>query len=272
MIFAPISQWKFESYGGWQMDRLLGLVGWTWAFLVSILAAGCFGAGQVAAGAVLAISAAIACPATWRFAASREVSIGRGWKIGGAVLTFFAAILLLPTPEGTETKSSIAMPAKPEPSTAEQIASLLASESELPKDAYEARVKRLEQVVSLAPGDSTYQVKLDRLLADKARFEQIRDHPEECIELLKSRGTKVAFGNVLLMDFTMRNYGLSHLKDFVIECDIKGPSGTVMDQNRITLYQMIEAGTTRTFRKVNMGLVNSQSTNASCRINSASIG
>jgi hypothetical protein len=88
---------------------------------------------------------------------------------------------------------------------------------------------------------------------------------------VKFVGRKEGFGNVLVIDVTIRNDSLSNLKDFHIVCESMGSSGTVTDQNTRVLYGVVEARKTRTFRKLNMGFVNQQSVNADCRVDEASI-
>lgn len=260
------------------MKRAIRALAWAWTLLMAVLVIGALTTSALGAASMFALACLASCPAMWDGVAEGGVSVPRFLKVGVPLGLFVAGVGLLPATEESRPAEPVPTPqiaavsVEPTPSIAEQIASLAAEEAKLPKDRLDDRVSLLQRLVALSDEDSPYQAKLDKALAEQALADKIRERPEECFELVRYKGTKGGFGNVLLMDLTIRNYGLSHLKDFVVHCEHSGPSGTVMDSNTLTLYQMVEAGQTRRFREINMGLMNPQATRTNCRIDSASIG
>jgi hypothetical protein len=77
---------------------------------------------------------------------------------------------------------------------------------------------------------------------------------------------KVAFGTVMEADLRIRNTTDFDVKDLVIGCTEYAPSGTAIDHNTRTVYQIIKAGETRTLPKVNLGFVQSQATVGGCEV------
>ena len=80
-----------------------------------------------------------------------------------------------------------------------------------------------------------------------------------------------AGGALMSADFTIRNNGAVAVKDIEIECIHFGPSGTKIDSNKRTLYEIVGAGQARTFKDFDMGFIHSQVETTSCSIKSISI-
>lgn len=78
--------------------------------------------------------------------------------------------------------------------------------------------------------------------------------------------SKDGFGNVMVATFKISNKSDYSIKDIEIACTHSANSGTVIDSNTRTLYEIVQPGQTRRFPKVNMGLIHSQATQSSCRI------
>jgi hypothetical protein len=74
------------------------------------------------------------------------------------------------------------------------------------------------------------------------------------------------FGNVMLADFTVTNVGERGIKDFTIRCIHSAKSGTEIDRNTKVIYDVVPAKTTKKFKDVNMGFINSQAESSSCSI------
>ena len=210
---------------------------------------------------------------------------GRGRIIVGGVMTALAFIML---PKGAETappedKAPVSTPTAPRsvsPKEAEamerrnavKIAELIAGAKTLDERDYEGRLNFWQEITALAPANAEYARNKQALVQQIAELKTAVENPEQGAQLVKFVGHKEGFGNVLVIDVTIRNDSLSNLKDFQIVCESMGPSGTVTDQNTRVLYGVVEARKTRTFRKLNMGFVNQQSVNADCRVDQASIG
>lgn len=152
-----------------------------------------------------------------------------------------------------------------------RIAKLLANVKRLDERDYEGRLVFWHEIVSLAPANTEYTRMESELTVKAATLASLKENPEQGMHVEKIRWRKSGFGNVMVVDFTLRNDSLSRLKDFRITCDSQGNSGTDMDSNTRILYEVVEARKTKTFRNVNMGLINSQVATTSCRVDEASI-
>jgi len=78
--------------------------------------------------------------------------------------------------------------------------------------------------------------------------------------------SKEGFDNIMEANFTIKNDGPYAIKDIEITCDHSAPSGTVIDRNTRTIYEIVKAKSKRLFTKFNMGFINSQVKSSSCRI------
>jgi zinc-ribbon domain len=71
--------------------------------------------------------------------------------------------------------------------------------------------------------------------------------------------------------FTIKNDSDQDIKDVQIVCDDFAKSGTKIDDNKRTIYEIVKAHTTRRFPRFDMGFVDSQTASTSCRITDLSI-
>lgn len=152
-----------------------------------------------------------------------------------------------------------------------KIASLIGDEKTLASTDVEGKLAFWQDITALAPGNKEYAERRDKLAAEVQALALYRDHPEDGAEVVKIAPHKAGFGNVLVVDITIRNRSLSHLKDFQIICSNMGPSGTPISESSRTLYEVVQARSTRTFPKVNMGLIDGQTASTNCRVDGASI-
>jgi hypothetical protein len=87
------------------------------------------------------------------------------------------------------------------------------------------------------------------------------------VELLRPlHWWKGGFDAVMLADLKIRNTTPHDVKDMVIACVEYAPSGTMIDHNTHTQYDIVKAATTETFHRVNLGFVHPQAQQASCHI------
>ena len=77
---------------------------------------------------------------------------------------------------------------------------------------------------------------------------------------------KESFGNIMEATFTIQNGGAFDVKDIKITCTHYAHSGTVIDENTRTIYEIVKAHSKRTFRNFNMGFINSQAASSNCKI------
>lgn len=90
-------------------------------------------------------------------------------------------------------------------------------------------------------------------------------------ELVDFGWKTTAGGSLMQADFTIRNSGTVAVKDIEIHCTHFGPSGTRIDSNTRTIYEIVGSGKTRTFKNFDMGFIHSQAAKTSCVIKSLSI-
>jgi hypothetical protein len=84
--------------------------------------------------------------------------------------------------------------------------------------------------------------------------------------IAKYHGRKDEVGSILYESFTIRNDGDAAVKDLKIKCEHEAPSGTVIDSNTRTIYEIVPAHKSRTFPNFNMGFINPQATKSGCLI------
>jgi hypothetical protein len=77
---------------------------------------------------------------------------------------------------------------------------------------------------------------------------------------------KGGFGSVMIADFKVQNPTPYRLKDLDIKCTNFGKSGTELDTNEKTVYDIIEPNSARLLKHVNMGFIHSQAASTSCEI------
>jgi hypothetical protein len=94
------------------------------------------------------------------------------------------------------------------------------------------------------------------------------DPKPDAINALKLTFTwsKEGFGNVMQANFTITNKGTRDVKDLEITCTHFAKSGTQIDRNTRTIYDVVKAGKTRTFRNFNMGFIHSQADKSRCEV------
>lgn len=78
--------------------------------------------------------------------------------------------------------------------------------------------------------------------------------------------SKSAGGALMQATFTITNKGTVDIKDIEITCTHYGASGTEIDSNTRTIYEIVKASSTRTFKNFDMGFIHSQAVTTSCQI------
>jgi hypothetical protein len=100
-----------------------------------------------------------------------------------------------------------------------------------------------------------------------------RDEKREALNAvtLDFTWSKTGFGNVMEANFTITNASTRDLKDFEIRCEHSANSGTKIDSNTRTIYEVVKAGQKRAFKNFNMGFIHEQAVRSSCRITDAAL-
>lgn len=68
---------------------------------------------------------------------------------------------------------------------------------------------------------------------------------------------------------TVVNAASFAIKDFELTCTHQGTSGTEIDRNVRTVYEVVPANASKRIREINMGVIVSQASNSYCEITDA---
>lgn len=77
---------------------------------------------------------------------------------------------------------------------------------------------------------------------------------------------KGGFETAMVADFVITNPSPWRVKDLEITCHHYGPSGTKIDTNVRTIYEIVEPKSTKRVNQFNMGFIRSQATRSSCTV------
>lgn len=77
---------------------------------------------------------------------------------------------------------------------------------------------------------------------------------------------KGGFETAMIVDFVITNPSPWRVKDLEVTCDHFGPSGTKIDSNVKTIYEIVEPKGTKRVSQFNMGFIRSQATQSSCTV------
>jgi hypothetical protein len=71
---------------------------------------------------------------------------------------------------------------------------------------------------------------------------------------------------IMTANFKIDNPTAHSFKDFEITCNHYAPSGTKIDSNVRTIYEVVPAHSKKSVRNFNMGFINSQAHQSACQI------
>jgi hypothetical protein len=142
------------------------------------------------------------------------------------------------------------------------------------------RLRLYSPLADLDPTNTLYKNERDKLKsvidAEEKRAhafqdytEQIREarsNPENFLEIVDFSWTKGGFGNVMEATFVVRNKAPIDIKDIQIRCVHSAASGTEIDSNTRTVYELVKANSTKHLRNVNMGFIHSQARSSACHV------
>jgi hypothetical protein len=83
---------------------------------------------------------------------------------------------------------------------------------------------------------------------------------------LKYSWSKGGFDSVMLADFSIKNASSRSIKDVEIKCRHFAASGTQIDSNTRTIYELIKPNSTKRIPNMNMGFIHSQAKSSSCAV------
>lgn len=78
--------------------------------------------------------------------------------------------------------------------------------------------------------------------------------------------SKGGFDNIMLVDFEFQNPTQHSVKDLTITCTHFGPSGTEIDSNTRTIYEIIPGQGRKRINDFNMGFIHTQARSTRCEI------
>jgi hypothetical protein len=73
-------------------------------------------------------------------------------------------------------------------------------------------------------------------------------------------------GSLVFGDFTFKNTSPLDVKDISIRCNHYAASETLIDSSNRTIYDVVNANSTKTVRGINMGFIHSQAKKTGCEI------
>ena len=74
--------------------------------------------------------------------------------------------------------------------------------------------------------------------------------------------------SIMTATFTFQNDNEIAVKDVEVRCDHTAPSGTPIDSNSRTIYEIFKPKSRRTIKEFNMGFIHSQAATSSCYVRS----
>jgi RNA polymerase subunit RPABC4/transcription elongation factor Spt4 len=88
----------------------------------------------------------------------------------------------------------------------------------------------------------------------------------ENLDLKNLTWHKTGFDSVMEISVTLVNKGKQNVKDIELTCDHYSNSGTKIDSNRKTIFEMVPAGKSKAIRDFNMGFIHSQAAKTGCAV------
>jgi hypothetical protein len=119
---------------------------------------------------------------------------------------------------------------------------------------FEAPAKRKNQT-STSTGRAT---KAESAVAEPVKeVKSPHDLAMEKVRIVKQNWYKEA-DIIMKVNLTIRNEGSVSVKDLTVVCADAAPSGTIIDSNKRTIYEVVPAHRSRSFRGFDMGFIHSQ--------------
>ena len=94
------------------------------------------------------------------------------------------------------------------------------------------------------------------------------DHKAEALQKmdLEFEWGKGGFDSVMIANFTIKNKSNYDVKDLEVKCTHSANSGTVIDSNDRTIYEIVKAHSTKKVNDFNMGFIHTQAARSRCEI------
>jgi hypothetical protein len=190
-------------------------------------------------------------------------------KVFTTIFVMIVGLTVLGFVVGGDEGGSKTVAATLEMSAGEKAAKIAALEEEakaVPATEYDQNLKLYRKLQALDLDSQRYQEKVAHYSEKKDEARRMKSSPELYVKIVDFSWTKEAFGIIMEATFTIKNELPVEVKDIKVKCTHSAPSGTVVDTNRRTIYEVIGARKTRTFHKFDMGFIHSQANSSSCRV------
>ena len=93
-----------------------------------------------------------------------------------------------------------------------------------------------------------------------------REEAQNNLSLEKFSWYKGGFDSVMMINATIKNNGKRDVKDITIECIHSSNSGTRIDSNKKTVFELVKAGGSKRIKDFSMGFIHSQAASSNCSI------
>ena len=100
--------------------------------------------------------------------------------------------------------------------------------------------------------------------SNKPRTLTPKEQARKLVSIEKYNWSTGGFGNILEADLTIKNDSKYTIKDIEITCNHYAKSGTKIDSNTRTIYDIVKSKSKKTFYKFNMGFIHSQAEKSGC--------
>jgi hypothetical protein len=91
------------------------------------------------------------------------------------------------------------------------------------------------------------------------------------VSLVLDSWTKGGFDSVMIANLTIKNPTKYSVKDISVTCTHYAASGTEIDRNTRTIYEMVKAKGQKRIREFNMGFIHSQAQRTHCQIDDLAV-
>lgn len=192
-----------------------------------------------------------------------------------AAALFVACLIATPDPKDLNRAAPAPKSLSPEEQKAlreknkVEIATLQREAKAMPTTDLEGNSRVYSRLAELDPSSTQFAERRDhyrKLVEDSAAF---ADKPETALEIVKFDWNKDGFSSIMMVDATVQNHAPFPIKDFELHCVHQGPSGTDMDRNTRTVYEIVPARGSKRVREINMGFIHSQVATSRCEITDA---
>lgn len=119
----------------------------------------------------------------------------------------------------------------------------------------------IREPITIDPHDPIRNAEAKRRWAEIDRQELISN-----VKIDKWSWKKGGFDSVMVGTFTLKNVNVFDVKDVVITCQHYAPSGTLLDSNTRTVYQVVKSKASVTIKDFNMGFLHTQASRSSCAV------